>query len=252
MDLVTVTDHDSIDAAEQLRYHTDFFLSEEVTCYTPSGTKLHMAVHGIDEQHHLELYPPRRDLPGLVAFLGEQSLLFSINHVFSGLTGRRTDSDFEWFQRCFPVVETLNGHMLASCNDAAARFASRTRKAPMGGSDAHTLTSLGRTYTEVNGARGRREFLDGLREARGAVAGEHGSQWKLTRVVWAIGLDLMRERTWPWALFPLLALVPAITLANVWCEKAFAAKWSRRLEIASGSAQPIRWPADKAAGEVLP
>ena len=31
MDLVTVTDHDSIDAVEPLRHHPDFFLSEEVS-----------------------------------------------------------------------------------------------------------------------------------------------------------------------------------------------------------------------------
>ena len=37
MDLVTVTDHDSIGAAEALGRHDDFFLSEEVTCRMPSG-----------------------------------------------------------------------------------------------------------------------------------------------------------------------------------------------------------------------
>ena len=38
MDLVTVTDHDSIDAVECLRRYPDFFLSEEVSCRTSSGT----------------------------------------------------------------------------------------------------------------------------------------------------------------------------------------------------------------------
>ena len=38
MDLVTVTDHDSIDAGEELRKYPDFFLSEEVTVTLPSGT----------------------------------------------------------------------------------------------------------------------------------------------------------------------------------------------------------------------
>ena len=32
MDLVTLTDHDSIGGAEELRRHPDFFVSEEVTC----------------------------------------------------------------------------------------------------------------------------------------------------------------------------------------------------------------------------
>ena len=50
MDLVTITDHDSIDAVEQLRSKPDFFLSEEVTCTLPSGTELHMGVYDITER----------------------------------------------------------------------------------------------------------------------------------------------------------------------------------------------------------
>src|ERR1700687_2799551 len=119
MDLVTVTDHDSIDAAEALRHYPDFFLSEEVTCHTPGGTELHMGVYDIQERHHLELQRRRDDLPSLLSCLREQALFFSINHVFSGLTGRRTDSDFELFGECFPAVETLNGQMLPPCNEAA-------------------------------------------------------------------------------------------------------------------------------------
>jgi predicted metal-dependent phosphoesterase TrpH len=32
MDVVTLTDHDSIEGAEELRRYKDFFASEEVTC----------------------------------------------------------------------------------------------------------------------------------------------------------------------------------------------------------------------------
>src|SRR5262249_17864738 len=97
MDLVTVTDHDSIDAVEELRKYPDFFLSEEVTCRTPSGTELHMGVYGIEERHHTGLQSRRNDLPTLIAYLREQSLFFTINHVFSGLTGPRKIADFEIF-----------------------------------------------------------------------------------------------------------------------------------------------------------
>ncbi len=44
MSVVTLTDHDSIDGAEGLRRHPDFFLSEEVTVRMPSGTEMHMGV----------------------------------------------------------------------------------------------------------------------------------------------------------------------------------------------------------------
>src|ERR1700726_957381 len=55
MDLVTVTDHDSIDAVESLRRRPDFFLSEEVTCITPSGMEIHVGALGIIDRDHIEL-----------------------------------------------------------------------------------------------------------------------------------------------------------------------------------------------------
>ena len=61
MDLVTVTDHDSIDAVETLRPRPDFFLSEEVTCTLPSGTELHVGVYDITERDHAEMARRRTD-----------------------------------------------------------------------------------------------------------------------------------------------------------------------------------------------
>src|SRR6266851_3583362 len=98
MDLVTVTDHDSIDAAERLRRHPDFFLSEEVSCVTPSGTELHVGVYGIRERDHVEMQRRSNDVPALAAYLRERMLLFSVNHVFSSLTGRRALPDFQMFE----------------------------------------------------------------------------------------------------------------------------------------------------------
>ena len=229
MDLVTVTDHDSIDAVEPLRRHSDFFLSEEVSCLTSSGMRLHMGVYGIEERDHVELQRRARDMASLLAYLEERDLLFSVNHVFSSLTGPRCDADFEEFAARFPAVETLNGAMLEIANRRAAAFASQTGKIVIGGSDAHTMASLGWTYTEVSSARNPSEYLAGLKQGRTSVAGESGDYWKLTRAVASIGCDLMRERRSALVLFPLLAAVPLITLANLGLEYAFAHKWSRRV-----------------------
>jgi len=230
MDLVTVTDHDSIDAVEPLRSHRDFFLSEEVTCATANGTGLHMGVYDIEERDHIELQRRRDDMPRLLAYLRERRLLFSVNHVYSSLTGPRTDSDFDDFASVFPAVETLNGQMLASANRQAAVFAVRARKVAVAGSDAHTLAGLGRTFTEVPGACCRSEFLAGLKQGRSVAAGESGSYWKLTRAVWTIGWNLIRERRWASVLAPLLAVVPAVTVVNLALELMFARKWGRRTE----------------------
>jgi len=229
MDLVTVTDHDSIDAVEPLRRYADFFLSEEVSCVTSSGTRLHMGVYGINERDHLELQRRATDMPSLLAYLTERDLLYSVNHVFSGLTGARRDADFDEFAARFPAVETLNGQMPAVANRHAAAFATRTGKVVVAGSDAHTMASLGRTYTEIAGARDPREFLAGLKRGRSVAAGESGDYWKLTRAIATIGCRLIEEHRAALLLAPLLTLVPAITLINLGLELAFAHKWSRRV-----------------------
>src|SRR5579863_8336583 len=125
MDLVTVTDHDSIDSSESLRHHPDFFLSEEVTCRTSRGTELHVGVYDIRERDHIEIERRRDDLGALFAYFGERELLFAINHAFSALTGARAEADFDEFAERFPAVEILNGQILAAANRHAEGFATR-------------------------------------------------------------------------------------------------------------------------------
>ena len=203
MDLITVTDHDSIDAAESLRRESGFFLSEEVSAVAPSGTRLHVGVYDIQEHQHTEIQRRRDDLMSLVAYLGEQQLFFTINHVYSSLTGPRADTDFALFTRYFPGIEVLNGQMSALSNRRAAELSAAHEKVGAGGSDAHTLASLGQTYTQVSGARSKREFFDGLRSGQASIHGESGSYWKLTLAVATLAREMMRERPWTLCLAPL-------------------------------------------------
>ena len=52
MDLVTLTDHDTIAGAVELRGLADTFVSEEVTCTLPGGRELHLGVYDISEAQH--------------------------------------------------------------------------------------------------------------------------------------------------------------------------------------------------------
>src|SRR5260370_23973647 len=115
MSIVTITDHDSIDGAEALRHHPDFFLSEEVTVRMPSGTEMHMGVYGMTERDHVEIQRRKTDFIALLMYLTERKLFFSANHVFSGLTGRREPEDFHWFESYVPAFERRNGQM---CREA--------------------------------------------------------------------------------------------------------------------------------------
>jgi predicted metal-dependent phosphoesterase TrpH len=229
MSLVTITDHDSIDAVEILRRHSDFFVSEEVTCSLPSGSQMHVGVYDIDDRQHVEVQRRRDDFPSLIAYLREQDLFYSANHIFSSLTGRRTMADFECFEAEFDAFETQNGCMLEVTNRNAAEFAARTGKIAVGGSDAHTISTAGCCWTEVSGARNKDEFLAGLRHRRATVHGDHGSYFKLTRDILEIGVSMVRTtpQTAPLAL--LGGLAPVVTFINYICEKRFSKVWSKRL-----------------------
>ncbi len=248
MDLVTVTDHDSIDAVEALRSRPDFFLSEEATCTLPSGNQLHVGVYDITDRDHVEIERRRRDFESLVRWLRERRLFFSANHVFSSLTGRRSLDDFELFESVFPALETHNGHMLPRANAQAAALADFAGRAEVGGSDAHAMASVGCAWTVVPHARTKEEYLAGLRLGRGRVRGALGSWWKLTRDVLSIGAAMARENPATALLLPLGVAVPFITLANYTREGLFARIWMERyLRERMGRAAYAPQPAVEAA-----
>lgn len=238
MGLITLTDHDSIEGAELLRNHPGFFTSVELTCKMPSGTLAHIGVYDISERQHIELQRRREDLPALLAYLSEKRLFFSINHVFSGLTGAREREDFRWFREYFPAVETKNGHMLEEQNASAARLADIWNKTQIGGSDSHALPSVGSAYTEVAGARNKEEFFAGLRAGMGVARGEAGSFAKLTRDVYVIIAELIREKKWLALASPIAVLAPLFTYWNYRDEAAFVRRWSAEMlgtvEISTG------------------
>ena len=228
MDLVTVTDHDSIDAVEELRSHPDFFLSEEVTCTMPSGTEMHAGVYGIEEQDHTALQRRRHDVESLLAYAVERRLFVTVNHLYSSLTGPRNEDDFAIFARDFHGVETINGQMLACSNKLAQEFARRFSRPVVGGSDSHTLAGVARTFTEVPGVGTIEEFLAGMQRGQSIAIGESGDYFKLTSAVCSIGGSFLKETPWARLCAGLFVLAPAITLGNYFRELAFAWYWGQK------------------------
>jgi predicted metal-dependent phosphoesterase TrpH len=209
MHLVTVSDHDSIDAAEG---------------------QLHVGVYGIDERDHIEMQRRRDDFPAFLAYLAQRRLLYSVNHAFSGLTGARAASDFDAFAELFPAMETINGAMQPAANRYARTMAAATRRIALAGSDSHTMDGLGRTYTEVAGVSSAREYLAGLKRGACTVHGESGAYWKLTRDVLKVAAFMMHERSWTLALLPLVPLVPAATFLIMLRGLYVAHRWGRTLK----------------------
>jgi predicted metal-dependent phosphoesterase TrpH len=231
MDLVTLTDHDTIEGALLLRGRLDTFVSEEVTCRLPGGRELHLGVFDLDERQHAEIARRRADAESLFAYLAEQRLPVAANHLFSALTGRREISDLHLAYARATLVETRNGMMSPACNEAAREAARPFARPGCGGSDAHTLATVARAYTVVR-ARDREEYLAGLRAGRTVPCGRAGSYARFTadiaRIVAATCADRWASSPATGAALGLAAAVlspalPLVTLALWAHEQGFTA-----------------------------
>ena len=174
MDVVTITDHDSIDGWLELLSrrsgHADILPGEEVSCWYPDSTlEIHLGVYGLTEAHHQEIQPLRKNAFELIAYLKAAGVFFAFNHPFHFF---RHQVPLEEYSRLFllaPAVEVRNGTMLSAHNMLVADIWQRVRgaQAPIvAGSDAHTTRRIARTWTEAPG-RTAAEFLDSLRAGAG-------------------------------------------------------------------------------------
>ena len=249
MDLVTLTDHDTIEGALRLAHLPDTFVSEEVTVRLEGGRRLHVNVFDVDERQHAEIQRRSFDPEALFAFLAEEDLPACVNHPFSALTGERAVADLRLPLRRLPLVEALNGAMPGRHNQKAASVGREAGVALVGGSDAHSLVHVARAYTRVPGARSKAQFLDGLRCGLTLPAGRSGGYARLTAEITRIvaagyadtvrailsGAPLAPRVAVLTALLPLLPLIPLITLAVHAHELLFAARQARALEDASAA-----------------
>jgi predicted metal-dependent phosphoesterase TrpH len=251
MDLVTLTDHDTIEGALSLAHLPDTFVSEEVTILLDGGRQLHVNVFGLDERQHGTLEARRRDFEAFLAFLAEERLPTSVNHLFSALTGARELADLRLPLGRLPLIEALSGAMPEGHNERARIVGHEAGMAPVGGSDAHSLAHVARAFTTVPGARTKEEFLAGLRTGLTVPSGRSGSYARLTdevvRIFAAGYAEAAREAlagapsalrvAASLAMAPLLPLIPLFTLGVYAHERRFGDRHFRAFQQAFG------WPA---------
>jgi predicted metal-dependent phosphoesterase TrpH len=251
MDLVTLTDHDTIEGALRLARLPDTFIGEEVTVELAGGRRLHVNVWGLTEADHKCVQARRRDPEALFAYVAEKHIPAAVNHIFSALTGPRELGDLCLAVGRLPLIEALNGAMPEAHNEYARLVGQAVGLAPVGGSDSHCLAHVARAFTTVAGARSKEGFLEGLRRGLSVPSGRSGSYARLTTEVtriFAAGYeDATRELARGAApvgrllasavLLPLLPLIPLFTLAVYAHEVRFGTRHFRSFREAFG------WPA---------
>lgn len=181
MDLVTITDRDTLDGCLRLLERTgplpDFITGEEVEAALPdSSLRVHLNVWGHDEEEHREIQRLRGDVQDLAAWLRASGIAFGFNHFVGALPVDLPSAETYWrVLSLFDALEVRNGMMGRTYNDliasmAAGEAARRSPVAFIGGSDAHTLRRVGSTWTEADAA-GPGEFLEAIRTGRTAAGG---------------------------------------------------------------------------------
>lgn len=191
MDVVTITDHDSIDGCLELLNRCpdahNVIIGEEVSCWLPEGgVEVHLGVYGMTEELHRALQPLRHDVHQVIACLRERDVFFALNHLLHFYRGQLPLTSYLRMVDLVPALEARNGAMLPEQNTLIEHYARTRPIGVVGGSDAHTLRRVGRTWTEVPGARNAAEFLDGLRAGRGRPGGEHGSTVLLAAEIYGV------------------------------------------------------------------
>ena len=185
MDLVAITDHDSIQGAlellERLPSADDVIVGEEITCWLPgSDLEVHIAAYGMTEALHRDVQALRRNVFEVTARLREANVLFALNHLLHFYRGQ---VPLELYLRVLdevPAVEVRNGTMVEAHNLLVDRLVSEWSRpsdglplARVAGSDAHTTARVGLTWTEAPGSNAG-EFLANIGRGLGTVGGAHG------------------------------------------------------------------------------
>lgn len=201
MDLVTITDHDSLDGCLELLDRMgelpDFMTGEEVTAYFPEfDHEVHIAVYGLNEAQHREIQELRRNGEELVLYLRQQGLLFVMNHPFYEFSRlERLHAYARRMAELFDIFEIRNGTQAPEHNALAVRWLKQFRNGSNGGrpvgvvagSDSHTLRRIAQTYT-ASPARTRDEFLADIRTGRTTVFGRHSSILSLAGDIYGVVL----------------------------------------------------------------
>ena len=193
MDLVTITDHNTISGSLDIAHLPGTFVSEEVTTYFPEdGCKAHVLVYDIDESIHREIFRIRENIFDLVPFLNSQGIVHILAHPLYAVNDKLTIDHFEKFLLLFRNFE-LNGardeyqnqsirlilktitpatiEKLIDKHGIVPLFPDPWRKNLTGGSDDHSSLNIARQHTRVRNAGQQGRIPDGDRNEQGGCRG---------------------------------------------------------------------------------
>jgi hypothetical protein len=215
MDLVTISDHNSIAGALEIAHLPGAFVSEEITTYFPEdGCKLHVLALDVTEAQHEEIGKLRKNVFELVPWLRSEGIVHILAHPLYAVNDRLTLDHFEQTLLLFKCFE-LNGARNGEQNERLRRILSRLRpgdidrlaakhgiepdfpepwlKTLAGGSDDHSGLNIARTHTRVAG-ESVPDLLAALRAGHTEVASHPSTPLTMAHNFYGIAWQYYRNR----------------------------------------------------------
>lgn len=216
MDLVTITDHNTLAGSLEIAHLENTFVSEEVTTYFPEdGCKLHVLAYNITERQHEDISRLRESVYKLSAYLHQERIVHALAHPMFSINGRLTIEHFEQMLLLFKNFELsgtrdddLNNILceilhnltqqdieyLANKHDLIPYDPAPWKKNLIGGSDDHSSVNIANTYTEVKGTSSVHEFLAGIAQNKARVGGRAFTPKAWAHTFYSIGYQFYKSQ----------------------------------------------------------
>jgi glycosyltransferase involved in cell wall biosynthesis/predicted metal-dependent phosphoesterase TrpH len=179
MDLVTITDHDTIAGVLEIADRPDVFVSEELTArFRGEAQAVHVLCFGITPADHDWLQAHNDDVELCAAYMYEREIACALAHPYYHVGAPLTARHRRRLAELFGVWEVRNGARARELNLPAATYVATRDSVGIGGSDDHAGVDIGRTFTAAPAAATPAEFLAHLRAGRVSVHGKQGSAAK--------------------------------------------------------------------------
>ena len=124
MDLVAITDHDTINGALTLSHLPDVIVGCEISAHFPGQeVDVHLGVLDITERQFRQIDRLRSDVLELVQYLRDEAIFTTINHVASQVNGRLTPTHIAAILPYVDAFEVINGSRLHRQNRTALALA---------------------------------------------------------------------------------------------------------------------------------
>ncbi len=216
MDLVTITDHNSLAGSLDIAHLDNTFLSEEITTYFPKGRcKLHVLAYHISEAQHRDITRVRENVFDLAAYLNAEAIFHAVAHPLFSINDRLTLNHLEQMLILFQNFE-LNGtrddfqnrvltkilkgltrrdmDRICDKHGLTAPYPEPWKKNLVGGSDDHSSLTIANTYTEVAGVSSLDAFLEGIGRGRARIRGGSSSPKLMARNLYSIAYQFYKDK----------------------------------------------------------